>query len=170
MKELSLRNLSLMAAVAGCFTQIGAQLYALSVIGSTVSAAPPRSFAILAGEYRYDSSAFWDTAPPVVFALLVIALDRELEDPTSKFDVVGSDHFHHWRTCDDARRGARMGGVEGDRVSRRNRSGPAKPSGTVVCLRLAGMGYRSDRRHRTLARAYTPGLNINRYPLSPGAM
>ena len=74
MKELNLRNLTMMAAVAGSFAQIGAQLFALSIVASTVSAAPPRSFAILVGEYRYDSSAFWNTAPPIVFTLFLIAL------------------------------------------------------------------------------------------------
>ena len=74
MKELNLRNLTLMAAVAMCFIQIGAQLFALSVVASTVSAAPPRSFAILQGEYRYDSSAFWGIVPPITFLLLLLAL------------------------------------------------------------------------------------------------
>lgn len=74
MKELNLRNITMMAAVASWFIQIGAQLFALSVVASTVSAAPPRSFAILAGEYRYDSSAFWEMSPPIVFATFLIAL------------------------------------------------------------------------------------------------
>ena len=74
MKELNVRNITMMAAVAGSFVQIGAQLYALSVVASTVSAAPPRSFAILQGEYRYDSSAFWETVPPITFLIFVIAL------------------------------------------------------------------------------------------------
>jgi hypothetical protein len=74
MKELTLRNAIMMAAVAGYFTQIGAQLFAVSVLASTVSAAPPRSFAILVGEYRYDSSGFWETLPPIVLTLLIIAL------------------------------------------------------------------------------------------------
>ena len=74
MKELNLRNLTLMALVAFCLMQIGAQLYALSVVASTVSAAPPRSFAMLQGEYGYNSSAFWSTVPPITFVLFVIAL------------------------------------------------------------------------------------------------
>ncbi len=74
MKELNLPNITLIASVAGCFTQIGAQLYALVVLAGTIVAAPPRSFAILQGEYGYDSSAFWDTSPPIVFALFIIAL------------------------------------------------------------------------------------------------
>lgn len=74
LKELNLRNITLMALVACCFIQIGAQFYALSVVASTVSAAPPRSFAILQGEYRYDSSAFWATVPAITFVLFLIAL------------------------------------------------------------------------------------------------
>ena len=46
MKELSLPNVTLMAAVASCFIQIGAQLFALVVVAGTVSEAPPRSFAM----------------------------------------------------------------------------------------------------------------------------
>lgn len=64
----------MMALVACCLMQVGAQLYALSVVASTVSAAPPRSFAILQGEYRYDSSAFWSTMPTITSVLFVIAL------------------------------------------------------------------------------------------------
>ena len=74
MKELNLPNITLIASVAGCFIQIGAQLYALVVIAGTIAAAPPRSFAIFQGEYGYDSSGFWDTSPPIVFALFIIAL------------------------------------------------------------------------------------------------
>lgn len=74
MNELNLRNLTLMALVASCLTQVGAQLFAVAVIASTVSAAPPRSFAILHGEYRYDSSAFWSTLPMITFVLFLAAL------------------------------------------------------------------------------------------------
>jgi hypothetical protein len=73
-KELNLRNITMMALVASCVMQIGAQLFALSVVASTVSAAPPRSFAILQGEYGYDSSAFWSTLPTITFVLFLIAL------------------------------------------------------------------------------------------------
>ena len=74
MKELNLKNVTLIASVASCFIQIGAQLFALVVIASTVSEAPPRSFAMFEGEYGYSSSAFWSTVPPITFVLLVIAL------------------------------------------------------------------------------------------------
>lgn len=50
MKIRQLSNVSLMALVASCFIQIGAQLFAVSMIASTLAEAPPRSFAILQGE------------------------------------------------------------------------------------------------------------------------
>jgi len=53
-----LQNLTLIALAACYFTQIGAGVFALAIIARVVSAAPPRSLAILEGEYRYDSSAF----------------------------------------------------------------------------------------------------------------
>ncbi len=74
MKELNLPNATLMALVASCFIQIGAQLFALVVVAGTVAEAPPRSFAMFQGEYGYNSSAFWSTVPPITFVLLVIAL------------------------------------------------------------------------------------------------
>lgn len=74
MKQLNLPNVTLIALVTSCFLQIGAQLFALSVVASTVSEAPPRSFAILEGEYRYNSSSFWNTVPPITFVLFIIAL------------------------------------------------------------------------------------------------
>ena len=74
MKELNLRNLTLAALVASCFIQIGAQLFALVVIGGTVSQAPPRSFAIFAGEYGYNSSGFWNTVPAITALLFIMAL------------------------------------------------------------------------------------------------
>jgi hypothetical protein len=80
-QALNLKNVTLMALVASCLIQVGAQLYALSVVASTVSAAPPRSFAILQGEYRYDSSAFWSTVPAITALLFVIALVANWKTP-----------------------------------------------------------------------------------------
>jgi hypothetical protein len=74
MKELNVPNLTLMALVASCFIQIGAQLFALVVVAGTVAEAPPRSFAMFQGAYGYNSSAFWSTVPPITFVLFVIAL------------------------------------------------------------------------------------------------
>lgn len=81
MKELNFRNLTLIALVACCLMQVGAQLFALCVVAGTVSAAPPRSFAILQGEYGYDSSAFWSVVPMVTLALFVIALVANWKTP-----------------------------------------------------------------------------------------
>ena len=74
MKELDLKNITLIALVACCLLQVGAQLFALSVVVSTVTAAPPRSFAMLNGEYGYNSTAFWNTVPMITFVLFIIAL------------------------------------------------------------------------------------------------
>jgi len=74
MKALTFRNVTLMAATASCFIQIGAQLFAVSVIIHTVTQAPPRSLAMFEGTYGYDSSGFWNTVPPITALLLVIAL------------------------------------------------------------------------------------------------
>ncbi len=74
MKELELKNITLIALVACCLLQVGAQLFALSVVAGTLAAAPPRSFAMLNGEYGYNSTAFWNTVPMITFVLFIIAL------------------------------------------------------------------------------------------------
>ena len=74
MRALNIPNASLLALIVSCFLQLGGQLFALSVVVSTIAAAPPRSFAILEGEYRYDSSAFWDVVPMITGVLFLIAV------------------------------------------------------------------------------------------------
>jgi len=74
MGALNIRNASLMALIISCFLQVGAQLFAISVVASTIAQAPPRSFAILQGEYRYDSSAFWNIVPMITGVLFLIAV------------------------------------------------------------------------------------------------
>jgi hypothetical protein len=74
MRDFNFRNVTLMAAAASCFIQIGAQLFAVSVIVHTVTQAPPRSFAMFEGAYGYDSTSFWNTVPPITALLLVMAL------------------------------------------------------------------------------------------------
>ena len=71
---MNLKNVTLIAVTASCLLQVGAQLFAVSIVASTVSAAPPRSFAMLQGEYGYNSSSFWDVVPPITFLLFIIAL------------------------------------------------------------------------------------------------
>jgi hypothetical protein len=70
----SLPNVTLIALIVSCFVQIGAQLFAISIIARVVHSAPPRSFAILEGPYRYDSSAFWQIVPPITAVLFLVAL------------------------------------------------------------------------------------------------
>lgn len=74
MKELNVKNIAMLALVACCLVQVGAQLFAISIIVSTLTEAPPRSFAMLNGEYGYNSSAFWDIVPMITFLLFIIAL------------------------------------------------------------------------------------------------
>ena len=70
----NIRNFALMALIVSCFVQVGAQLFAISIMASTIAEAPPRSFAILEGTYGYDSSAFWSTVPPITGLLFIVAL------------------------------------------------------------------------------------------------
>lgn len=63
----------------------GAQLFAVSIIASTVSKAPPRSFAIFKGEYAYDSRAFWDVVPTIVFVLFLVALVTNWKTPRRNY-------------------------------------------------------------------------------------
>ncbi len=74
MRDLNTRNIALMTLIFSCFMQIGGQLFAISVLVSTLTEAPPRSFAILEGEYSYDSSGFWSTLPPITALLYIVAL------------------------------------------------------------------------------------------------
>lgn len=74
MTRRSLPNVTLIALIVSCFAQIGAQLFAISIIARVVQSAPPRSFAILEGPYRYDSSAFWQIVPPITTVLFLVAL------------------------------------------------------------------------------------------------
>jgi hypothetical protein len=67
-------DLTLIALIVSCFIQIGAQLFAVSIIARVVQSAPPRSFAILEGPYRYDSSAFWEIVPTITAVLFLVAL------------------------------------------------------------------------------------------------
>lgn len=74
MTRRSLPNITLIALIVSCFIQVGAQLFAVAIIARVVQSAPPRSFAILEGPYRYDSSAFWEIVPPLTAGLFVVAL------------------------------------------------------------------------------------------------
>jgi len=74
MRTPTIPNLSLIPAVVGALLQAGAQLFAIAVVVGTVTEAPPRSLAMYAGEYGYDSGPFWEVMPTVTLGLLLIAL------------------------------------------------------------------------------------------------
>ena len=74
MRTRTIPDLSLIPAVVGALLQAGAQLFAIAVIVGTVTEAPPRSLAMYAGEYGYDSGPFWEVMPTITLGLLLIAL------------------------------------------------------------------------------------------------
>ena len=61
-------------AVVGALLQAGAQRFATAVVVGRVTEAPPRSLAVYAGEYGYDSGPFWGVMPTVTLGLLLVAL------------------------------------------------------------------------------------------------
>lgn len=93
MKELNLPNITLIAVVASCLLQVGAQMFALSVVASTVAEAPPRSFAMLQGEYGYNSSAFWNTVPPITFVLFITSLVANWKNQRRKLIIFALSLF-----------------------------------------------------------------------------
>lgn len=74
MKSPALPNVTLALAAVGALVQAGAQLFAVLVIVGTVTQAPPRSLAMYAGEYGYNSAPFWERVPPLILLLLLVAL------------------------------------------------------------------------------------------------
>lgn len=87
MRTFSLRNVSLIAAVVSCLIQVGAQLFAIVIVVSTITQAPPRSLAMLAGEYRYNSGPFWDVVPMVTAVLILVALAMNWKSPRRRLLV-----------------------------------------------------------------------------------
>ncbi|HEX8394508.1 MAG TPA: hypothetical protein VF665_19330 [Longimicrobium sp.] len=74
MRGKHLPNLTLIALAVSYFVQVGAGVFALAVVGRVVSAAPPRSLAMLDGAYGYDSGAFWQITPAITGALFLLAI------------------------------------------------------------------------------------------------
>ena len=81
MRPLTVANLSLIPAVVAALLQAGAQLFAIAVVVGTVTAAPPRSLAMYAGEYGYNSGPFWEVMPTVTLGLLLVALAGNWRTP-----------------------------------------------------------------------------------------
>ncbi len=71
----------MVVAAIGTLLQAGAQLFAVAVVVSTVAKAPPRSLAMFAGEYGYNSGPFWEVIPTITLLLLLIALLANWKTP-----------------------------------------------------------------------------------------
>jgi hypothetical protein len=82
-----LPRLTIVLAAIGALLQAGAQLFAVAVVVSTVTAAPPRSLAMYAGEYRYDSSSFWEIVPTITLVLLLGALAANWKTPQRRLVI-----------------------------------------------------------------------------------
>lgn len=93
MERLNLANVTLAALAACAMIQNGAQLFAVSIMARTLSKAPPRSFAILTGEYAYDSRPFWDTVPMITLMLFLIAIVMNWKTPRRKFLLIAIGLF-----------------------------------------------------------------------------
>jgi hypothetical protein len=72
MKKLSL--VFLLSLIGAVFIQFGAQLFAIIVIVSTLVESPPESFALIRGDFAYDSSKFWDVYPNISGGLFILAI------------------------------------------------------------------------------------------------
>lgn len=83
----------MIAAVVSCLIQVGAQLFAIVVVVDTVTAAPPRSLAMLAGEYGYDSGPFWEVVPMVTAVLLLVALATNWKTPRRRLILGAAGAF-----------------------------------------------------------------------------
>lgn len=81
MPRSHLPNLTLIVLAASYLVQVGAGIFALATVGRVVSAAPPRSLAMLQGEYGYDSGAFWQTVPPITGVLFLLAIFANRRTP-----------------------------------------------------------------------------------------
>ena len=93
MRTPTIPNLSLIPAVVVALLQAGAQLFAIAVVVGTVTEAPPRSLAMYAGEYGYDSGPFWEVMPTVTLGLLLIALVGNWRTPRRRFLVAAVGLF-----------------------------------------------------------------------------
>ena len=54
--------------------QLGAQLFAITVAVTTLIESPPESFAMIQGDFPYDSSTFWNVFPNILGSIFLIAI------------------------------------------------------------------------------------------------
>lgn len=93
MRTPTVPNISLIPAVASALLQAGAQLYAIAVVVGTVTAAPPRSLAMYAGQYGYNSGPFWEVMPTVTLGLLLVALVGNWRTPRRRLLLTAAALF-----------------------------------------------------------------------------
>lgn len=87
MRTHLLPNLTLAMAAIGALLQAGAQLFAVMVVVGTVTQAPPRSLAMYAGEYGYNSAPFWEVVPAIILLLLLVALAANWRTARRRFVI-----------------------------------------------------------------------------------
>ena len=68
------KTLALVAASAACIMQLGAQMFAITMVASKLVSAPPKSLAMVEGPFGYDSRAFWEVMPMATAILMLVAL------------------------------------------------------------------------------------------------
>ena len=54
--------------------QLGAQLFAITVAVTTLIESPPESFAMIQGDFPYDSSTFWNVFPNILGSIFLITI------------------------------------------------------------------------------------------------
>lgn len=88
-----LKRLSLLMALSFSFMQAGAQLFAITVIVTSLTSNQPDSLSMLEGEYGYDSSPFWETFPNITTLFLIVALIANWKTSNRKYLLVGFGLF-----------------------------------------------------------------------------
>jgi len=84
-----IKNISYLLALSSLLMQAGAQLFAVTVIVTTLSSNPPESLSMLNGDYAYDSSDFWDVLPNITSIFLLVAILLNWKTDRKKY-LIGS--------------------------------------------------------------------------------
>ena len=75
------------------FMQLGASLFAITMVVSTLTEAPPESLAMLQGDYPYNGSAFWGVWPNIVGGFFLVTLIVNWKNSFKKW-ILGSLLFY----------------------------------------------------------------------------
>ena len=66
--------LLLLSLLSLLLIQLGAQLFAITVAVTTLIESPPESFAMIQGDFPYDSSTFWNVYPNIIGSFFLITI------------------------------------------------------------------------------------------------